>query len=134
MKIGSSWSVYRMKVSLSTGALAKKKQGYLLIELMITLAMIALCSFLVAQLQAHMAQQYYEAEQYLKAVNCANKVFEERLLGTQEQDGHTIKTIVQSVEGLAYMHVAVTVSWETGRGLSKNITIHGGVLNENESM
>ena len=134
MKTAISRSVYRMKVLLSMAAQASHRQGYLLIELMIALVSIALCSFLVAQLQIHMVHRYYEAEQYLKAVNYVSRAFEERLLGTRDLDGYTIETITQSMqEELSYKKVAVTISWNTPRGITKNITIHGGILDESTS-
>lgn len=126
-------SVYRRGPALSMPATGSKQQGYLLIELMIAVAVLAVCSLLVAQLQAHMVCRYYEAEQYLKAVNYVNRVFEERSVGTQNIDGYTIETTVRPVKGLSYKGVQVTVSWKTASGVDQNITIRGGMLDEDIS-
>ena len=134
MKTVSFRSVYRMKGALSTDVQGVKKAGFLLIELMIALAMLAVCSLLVARLQVHMIYQYHEAEQYLKAVNYASRAFEERLVGTQERESYTIAMMMHSVqEGLPYKQLVVMVSWKTGRGVSKSITMYGGMLDENET-
>lgn len=131
MKTAISRSVYRMKGLLSMAAQASHRQGYLLIELMIALVSIALCSLLVAQLQIYMVHRYYEAEQHLKAVNYANRAFGERSLGTQELDGYTIEMLTQRIQkDLPYKQVTVTVSWNTPGGVTKNIIIHGGMLDE----
>ncbi len=130
-----SRSVYRMNHVLSMPANGSKRQGYLLIELMIAVAALAVCSLLVAQLQAHMVGRYYEAEQYLKAVNYAHRAFEQRSVGTQGIDGYTVATTTHSVqEGLLYQHIIMEVSWKTATGVSKKITIYGGMLNENQSV
>ncbi len=135
MKTGISRSVYRMNRSLSTPANGRKRAGYLLIELMIALMAIAVFSLLIAQLQAHMVHRYYEAEQYFLAVNYASGAFEERGVGTREIDGYTIETMTHRVqEELPYKRTVVTVSWKTGRGVAKQIIIHGGMLDENETV
>lgn len=124
-------SVYRMRYSLSMGARGRNQPGYLLIELMIALATLAVCSLLVAKLQAHMVCQCYEAEQYLKAVNYASRTIEKRLSGRQEQDGFTIETSARRVhENIPYNHVTVAVSWNNMAGVQKQITIQGGMLDE----
>jgi len=124
-----------MNRSLSTPANGRKRAGYLLIELMIALTAIAGFSLLIAQLQAHMVHRYYEAEQYLKAVNYASGPFEERGVGTREIDGYTIEMMFHSVQGgLPYKHTVVTVSWKTGNGAVKQIAIQGGMLDEQTSV
>ena len=127
-----SWSVYWMNLLLSMLARVVKKPGYLLVELMIALATIALCSVLVAQLQVHMVQQYHEAEQYFKAVTIANSVFAKKSFDQQEvAPGYTVNAVVKQLDhAVSYLQATVTGSWKTGRGISKQITIHVGMLDD----
>ncbi len=128
-----------MNTQLSTLTTSTKNPGYLLVELMIALVAIALCSVMAAYLQVHITQLHKQAEQYLKAVNIANTIFEETMFGQTlfgkasiknnglYDDTYTIETTQSKVDkNIPYTQIAVTISWKTLRGADKKITIHGG--------
>lgn len=112
-----------------------KTRGYLLIELGISLAAVALFSLLIARLQVQLMHQQYEAERYLKAVTAAHHAFEEQIWVRQEYEGYVIETAIRPLEDrLPYKQVVVTVSWKTAGGNLKKIVIHGGMLDETRSI
>ena len=134
MKTDNFRSVYRMSRILSMGGHRQKQAGYLLIELMIALATLAVCSLLVARLQVYMVCHSHDAEQYLKAVTYASRAFEERSFGVREQDGFTITATAHcAYKKVPYKQITVVVAWQSMAGVQKQITIQGGMLDESEN-
>lgn len=127
MKKDSVQPVYKTEVLLSMARHAPLR-GFILIELMIALAFVPLCAMVAAQLQAQVAQQFGNAENYIKAVHYAQQALEEQWHhGMRTYEGFHIEVATQPVEGLSYEHRIVTVSFLVG-GDEKTVVLHGGVL------
>ncbi len=108
----------------------RKRSGYLLIELMVAVATIALCSVMAAYMQAHIAIIHKEAEQYLQAVNLASTQLMHNNTIVQD-DAYTIEITKSKLDtSIAYKQIMVTISWNSPKGISKQIVIHGGGIDD----
>jgi hypothetical protein len=103
-----------------------KKVGYLFLEMLIAIAMVATFSLIVALLQSHIACWHKEAEQYLNAANIAQKVlaYQQTGMSIPAIPGFTITTNAQSVNpSVACILDTVTVSFVTPHGIRKEVTM-----------
>ncbi len=113
------------------------RRAFLLIELLVALATVAVFSCIVAFVQAQAWRQYHEANRYLKAVNLITGIFEHMnhdpkrpAIPQTEEFSVQIKE-VRADSAIPFKMVTVIVSWNVAGG-SKELAITGGVVDFNE--
>lgn len=114
---------------LSMTTRSAKRPGYLLVELMIAVATIALCTIIAAYTQAHIAAIHKEAEQYLQAVNIAVAHLEHNTI-SHDSTYKLETTRTRIKQDVPYSQISVKVSWKTPKGVAKHIVIHGGNIDD----
>ncbi len=140
--INSLLLVYSFKNFLSMGLLRhqlrdmKLNRGYLILEAMIALTMAVIFTGILAFAQSQASFWHREAQNYLKAVTLAERIFEHLSLHpcaviNEKKEGMDIKVSKKSIsEEIPYKQVSVFISWQTREGMDKNITIMGGIIDE----
>lgn len=134
--------VYSSSKGLSTGhswpSLGRKKtqeRGFLLIEMMIALAAVAIFSGMVAYLQGQSWSWRHDARCYLEATTLAAAYFEhaQRDISSIEvlnkNSNFTVNTRLEKPdETIPFQLLTVTLSWRTARGIKQEISITGGIV------
>lgn len=116
------------------GQLSGKNRGFLLIELLIALAAVAVFSASVAFIQAQAWGWQREAQRYFQAVTLAAEVLEQaqrdsRMLHTvAKPEGMEVTTTIERWDSrVPFSLVTVCVSWKSGMRPAQ-VIITGGVV------
>ncbi len=110
-----------------------RRSGFLLIEMIIALATIAVMSLIIAHIQVCIMQWHKEAEQHLMATNLAQLTLAKLQKSEEVMQPDHFRVQVHSYKIRAqvpFIAHSVTISFKTSRGITKEITIDGGSLDE----
>ena len=119
-------------MNLVYGVRRVKQAGYLLIEMIIALAIVATMSIILACIHVSMIHWHKQAVQYATATNLALTTL--ALLQNQKTkpplaNGFTIKIDSKAIDpSIPFMLHTITVSFKTPYGREKHVTITGGAL------
>lgn len=110
-----------------------KKRGYLLLEMMISLAIITIFTFAIARIQGQIAIWHHQAEQYLMAATIAQEILAylpNAIPKTHTKQGFTIDIQSMPLEpDIPYKLHTITVSFCTLQGVKRQFILYGGTIN-----
>jgi Tfp pilus assembly protein PilV len=107
-----------------------KQDGYLLLEILVALVLVAGISFAIALMHTQLIQWQKEAEQYLVGTNLAcEQLFhlQSKSCYQPKTSGFQVKTDTIPIDfPVPYSLYQVTVTFKTIRGITKEIMLVGG--------
>jgi len=125
---------------MSTGTiqtlLSTKKQGFLLIELLIALAMISIIALGVGGYHHHIMANHLQGKNRLQAVSIARTTLEHICAGSSRAvpsdiKPFTVESVIAPPDKNGFSAVQVTVSWPTNQKAVRSVTLNSGVCREN---
>lgn len=110
-----------------------KKRGYLLVEMMVAIAILAMAALIMASIQARIAGWHAEAKQYMVATNIAQRTLtglQQAIPWVNEKNGFDVTIDSWTQPGVPFTAYTITVSFLTPRGITKSVIIGGGNFHE----
>lgn len=106
------------------------KEGFLLIELLLGISMVALFALAVGNYLARLSYDHQEGINRLKAVSIARTTFEKVCIGKQDtleqEEPFSIEWEQLPRDEVPFSHVRVTVSWYDKKGV-QSVSLDSGV-------